>query len=212
MPKCRTPCSAWPVSRGRHITPLPQAGNPSRESSGHRGRSGHQSPGFNNEGHDAAERRLRARAGRGSIVGVNIGANKDSEDRVGDYVRGVERFSPLASYLTVNISSPNTPGLRNMQAREALAELLTRVTEAREKAVRRVPVFLKIAPDLAEEELADIAAEVLDKRMDGVIVSNTRRAQRQHHRARYGPVGTAAIPARHRSGKKCANCSVPTWR
>ncbi|MCO5082748.1 MAG: quinone-dependent dihydroorotate dehydrogenase [Rhizobiaceae bacterium] len=156
------------------ITPLPQAGNPKPrifrliEDEAVINRLG-----FNNEGHDAAERRLRARAGRGGIVGVNIGANKDSEDRVGDYARGVERFSPLASYLTVNISSPNTPGLRNMQAREALAELLTRVTEAREKAVRRVPVFLKIAPDLAEEELADIAAEVLDKRMDGVIVSNT---------------------------------------
>src|SRR5690606_31301637 len=110
---------------------------------------------------------------RGGIVGVNIGANKDSADRIADYVRGVERFSAHASYLTVNISSPNTPGLRNMQARAALAELLARVVEARAAAVRQVPIFLKIAPDLVEEELHDIAAEVIEKQIDGVIVSNT---------------------------------------
>lgn len=129
--------------------------------------------GFNNEGHDAAEKRLQARAGKAGVVGVNIGANKDSTDRIGDYELGVARFAALATYLTVNISSPNTPGLRTMQARESLAELLARVMAARAKASRQPPVFLKIAPDLVEAEIEDIAAEVLDKKIDGVIVSNT---------------------------------------
>jgi dihydroorotate dehydrogenase len=129
--------------------------------------------GFNNEGHDAALRRLEARKARTGIVGVNIGANKDSADRIADYELGVKRFAPLASYLTANISSPNTPGLRNMQAREQLSELLSRVMAARETAAARPPVFLKIAPDLVEAELEDIAAEVLASGIDGVIVSNT---------------------------------------
>jgi dihydroorotate dehydrogenase len=133
--------------------------------------------GFNNEGHDRCHQRMKARAGRSGVVGVNIGANKDSADRFADYELGVERFAPFASYLTVNISSPNTPGLRNMQAREILAELLSRVIAARAAATpvgaTPVPVFLKIAPDLGEAELADIAAEVNEKAIDGVIVSNT---------------------------------------
>ncbi|MCX7302919.1 MAG: quinone-dependent dihydroorotate dehydrogenase [Hyphomicrobiales bacterium] len=137
--------------------------------------------GFNNEGHDAAERRLAARAWRAGVVGVNIGANKDSADRMRDYELGVERFAPLAAYLTVNISSPNTPGLRDMQARASLAELLAKVVVARDRAVatagRKVPLFLKIAPDLHEADLADIAAEVLDKGVEGVIVSNTTIAR-----------------------------------
>ena len=133
--------------------------------------------GFNNEGHAAAEQRLEARADRPGIVGVNIGANKDSADRIADYELGVKRFAKHAAYLTVNISSPNTPGLRDMQARENLAELLSRVVAARDAAVenttRRIPLFLKIAPDLHEAELEDIAAEVSEKAIDGVIVSNT---------------------------------------
>jgi dihydroorotate dehydrogenase len=106
------------------------------------------------------------------VVGVNIGANKDSADRIADYELGVRRFAGVASYLTVNISSPNTPGLRNLQSREMLAELLSRVMAARE-AGAKVPIFLKIAPDLEEAELDDIAAELLDKNMDGLIVSNS---------------------------------------
>lgn len=156
------------------VTPLPQAGNPTPrifrltadEAVINR-------LGFNNEGHAAAEKRLTARKGRGGIVGVNIGANKDSADRIGDYELGVTRFALYASYLTVNISSPNTPGLRNMQAREQLGELLSRVMAARAAATVQPPVFLKIAPDLVEAELEDIAAEVSEKRIDGVIVSNT---------------------------------------
>ena len=156
------------------ITPLPQAGNPkprifrltADEAVINR-------LGFNNEGHAAAERRLAARKGRAGVVGVNIGANKDSTDRSADYERGVIRFAPHASYLTVNISSPNTPGLRTMQARDQLGELLSRVMAARASAKAQPPVFLKIAPDLVEAELEDIAAEVTEKRIDGVIVSNT---------------------------------------
>jgi len=156
------------------VTPLSQAGNPkprifrltADEAVINR-------LGFNNEGHAAAERRLAARKGRSGIVGVNIGANKDSADRIGDYERGVTRFAPYASYLTVNISSPNTPGLRNMQAREQLGELLSRVMAARASAAAQPPIFLKIAPDLVEAELEDIAAEVIEKRIDGIIVSNT---------------------------------------
>jgi dihydroorotate dehydrogenase len=159
------------------VTPLPQAGNPKpRIFRLTQDQAVINRLGFNNEGHAAAERRLAGRAWRAGVVGVNIGANKDSADRMGDYVLGVERFAPLASYLTINISSPNTPGLRDMQARESLSELLSRVTDARDTATtdgRKVPLFLKIAPDLHEADLADIAAEVLAKSVEGVVVSNT---------------------------------------
>lgn len=160
------------------VTPLPQQGNPKpRIFRLTEDRAVINRLGFNNEGHDAAERRLAARAWRAGVVGVNIGANKDSTDRIGDYELGAARFAPLAAYLTINISSPNTPGLRDMQARESLAELLARVVAARDATIaaagRKVPLFLKIAPDLHKADLADIAAEVLAKGVEGVIVSNT---------------------------------------
>ncbi|MBB6179754.1 quinone-dependent dihydroorotate dehydrogenase [Pseudorhizobium flavum] len=133
--------------------------------------------GFNNEGHEAAFARLSARNGSGGIVGVNIGANKDSADRVADYVAGIRRFYPVASYFTVNISSPNTPGLRDLQARDSLKALLESVLAARAEEASRVgrslPVFLKIAPDLTEEGLDDVAAEALAHDLDGLIISNT---------------------------------------
>ncbi len=128
--------------------------------------------GFNNEGHEAAFARLKG-AHVGAILGVNIGANKDSEDFVADYVTGVNRFAEVADYLTINVSSPNTPGLRNLQADEALTRLLGAVLKARAKASVRVPVLLKIAPDLAERQLDDIARVVLATDLDGLIVSNT---------------------------------------
>lgn len=160
------------------VTPLAQAGNPrprifrlvQDEAVINR-------LGFNNEGHQRCEERLIARAGRPGIVGVNIGANKDSADRIGDYELGVKRFARHASYLTVNISSPNTPGLRDMQARASLAELLARVVAARNDAAgkdgRKPPLFLKIAPDLHEGDLEDVAAEIHANAIEGVIVSNT---------------------------------------
>lgn len=132
--------------------------------------------GFNNQGHEAALERLTARAG-GGVVGVNIGANKDTDDKAADYVAGIDRFHAFASYFTVNISSPNTPGLRDLQARDRLSDLLARVGEARvrkiEETGRRVPVFLKIAPDITEADLDDIVAEVTDKGIDGIVVANT---------------------------------------
>ena len=132
--------------------------------------------GFNNEGHAAALARLSANRPAG-IVGVNIGANKDASDRVADYVAGITAFYGVASYFTVNISSPNTPGLRDLQARAELASLLKAVLDRRaEEGARHgrtVPVFLKIAPDLTDEGLDDIAAEALAHPLDGLIVSNT---------------------------------------
>lgn len=156
------------------VTPKPQAGNPRprlfrlAEDEAVINRMG-----FNNEGHAAALRRLAARASRGGIVGVNIGANKDSEDRIGDYVEGIAAFSHLASYFTVNISSPNTPGLRALQSRADLDSLLARLNEARGRQAARPPMLLKIAPDLRDDELEDIALSCGNGRVDGIIVSNT---------------------------------------
>lgn len=133
--------------------------------------------GFNNDGHAAMRERLLARKARQGIVGINVGANKNAADRIADYVAGISEFADLASYFTVNISSPNTPGLRDLQARSALADLLKGVVAARDARAgetgRRVPLFLKIAPDVAEEDLKDIVEEVLEKAIDGLIVSNT---------------------------------------
>lgn len=159
------------------LTPRPQSGNPKPrifrlvEDEAVINRMG-----FNNEGHDAAYKRL-AELGSTGIIGVNIGANKDAEDRIADYVEGIKRFHAVARYFTVNISSPNTPGLRNLQNRDSLRELLQRVLEARdaecEKCTLKRPVFLKIAPDLSEDELDDIAQEALEQKLDGLIISNT---------------------------------------
>lgn len=163
------------------ITPRPQAGNDKPrifrlvEDSAVINRLG-----FNNDGHDRAFERLKARRSRGGIVGVNIGANKDSSDRIGDYEQGVRRFAAVASYLAINISSPNTPGLRNLQGRQSLAELLSRVVAARQEVAPpndTIPMFLKIAPDLHEGDLEDVAADVAQHRLDGVIVSNTTIAR-----------------------------------
>lgn len=160
------------------LTPRPQAGNPKPrlfrlpEDEAVINRMG-----FNNEGHAAALKRLQARGGRQGIVGVNIGANKDSDDRIADYVAGIHAFASVATYFTVNISSPNTPGLRDLQARDSLRALLDAVLAARAeeaaKVGRRIPVFLKIAPDLTPEGLDDIAAEATEHDLDGLIVSNT---------------------------------------
>ena len=158
------------------LTPLPQAGNPRPRV--------FRLPadlalinrlGFNNEGHAAALARLTARKNAGGPVGVNIGANKDSGDRAADYVLGVKTFAPVADYLTVNISSPNTPGLRDLQHGAALDDLLARVISARDEAgvPRPCPVLVKIAPDVSESELDDITRVARARGIDGMIVSNT---------------------------------------
>ncbi len=157
------------------VTPKPQPGNPKprlfrlEEDAGIINRFG-----FNNVGHAVFLERLRKHQASEGVIGVNIGANKDSADRIADYEAGVRTFAPHASYLAVNISSPNTPGLRSLQSRADLSELLIRVSAARPKGKgARTPIFLKIAPDLTDEELSDIAEVVLDRKIDGIIVSNT---------------------------------------
>lgn len=129
--------------------------------------------GFPNEGLDRFEARLTRRAGRGGVVGVNLGANLDSEDRSGDYAICLERLRELAQFFTVNVSSPNTPGLRNLQSRDSLDELFTRVNAVRGSA----PVFLKVAPDITDADIADLVSVIADHRVDGLIVSNTTIAR-----------------------------------
>ena len=127
--------------------------------------------GFNNEGQEAALDRLKERPQ--GIVGVNIGAGRDSEDRIADYVTGIERMATVASYFTVNISSPNTPGLRDLQAPEALDALLKRVQGARASLSKRPPLLVKLAPDLADEDLPEIINVIAANGADGIVVSNT---------------------------------------
>jgi dihydroorotate dehydrogenase len=159
------------------VTPKPQDGNPRprlfrlEQDSGVINRMG-----FNNDGGEAVLRRMAARARLGGIVGVNVGANKDSADRTADYVRLIELFAPVASYFTINISSPNTPGLRNLQQAAALDDLLARVVDARERVRRNAgdsPLLLKIAPDLTLQELDDVVHIARSRRVDGMIVANT---------------------------------------
>ncbi len=129
--------------------------------------------GFPNKGLDRFRARLAAREGRPGIVGVNLGANLDSEDRAGDYAICLESLRDLAQFFTVNVSSPNTPGLRNLQSRESLDDLFTRVNAVRGKA----PVFLKIAPDITDNDVADLIGVVRDHAVDGLIVANTTIAR-----------------------------------
>lgn len=156
------------------VTPLPQTGNPKPrlfrlvEDRGVVNRLG-----FNNEGLAAAKSRLSARRRRPGIVGINIGANKDSPDRIADYALGMAQLGPLASYVTVNISSPNTPGLRGLQNRDELERLLDTVTDSRSAHRIAAPVLLKIAPDLDDEAISAIVETALSRRLDGLIVSNT---------------------------------------
>jgi dihydroorotate dehydrogenase len=147
--------------------------------------------GFNSDGAETVLRRLAGRAHFGGIVGVNVGANKDSSDRTADYVKLIEIFAPVASYFTVNVSSPNTPGLRNLQQAGMLDDLLARVIDARERVRKNAgeaPVLLKIAPDLSLGELDDVVQIARSRRVDGMIVSNTTLARpstlREETRAR----------------------------
>ena len=154
------------------ITPLPQLGNPRpRLVRLTEDRAVINRMGFNNSGGGTAAMRLRARAGRAGIVGINIGANKDTVDRVADYAAMTRLMAPLASYLAVNISSPNTPGLRALQDEAALTGLLDAVFEARGPS--GPPIFLKVAPDLEPADIDAIARIALDKQLGALIVSNT---------------------------------------
>ena len=154
------------------VTPRPQPGNPKpRLFRLTEDRAVINRMGFNNDGQPAALKRLAARTRSPGIVGVNIGANKDSEDRVADYVAGVKMMAPVSDYLVVNVSSPNTPGLRALQDKPALDALLEAVMAARGTA--GPPVFLKMAPDLQPADVDDIASVAIARRIDGLIVANT---------------------------------------
>jgi dihydroorotate dehydrogenase len=159
------------------VTPRPQSGNPRprlfrlREDRAVINRMG-----FNNGGMEAMAARLAKRK-RDGIVGINIGANKDSEDRPNDYRLAFTRLAPLADYVTVNVSSPNTPGLRGLQNRDELKRLLEIVTGERAKLRGRVPILLKIAPDIDDNALNDIADTALDSGIEGIIATNTTIAR-----------------------------------
>jgi len=160
------------------VTPRPQPGNPKpRVFRLDADRALINRMGFNSRGLDRLVARLEARRRLPGIVGVNIGRNRDSADAVADYAEGVQRSAALADYLVVNVSSPNTPGLRDLQARAVLEDLLRRLLAARAEAGRSVPLLVKIAPDLMPEERADIAAVALATGIDGIVIANTTVAR-----------------------------------
>lgn len=163
------------------VTPLPQPGNP-RPRLFRLARDGAliNRLGFCGDGFAAVHERLARRPRVKGIVGINIGANKDSADRAEDYVRGIAAFAGAADYIAINVSSPNTPGLRDLQKPHMLDDLLARVLVARDAQAEkfgRIPVLLKIAPDLSLGELDAIIACARGKKIDGLIVSNTTAAR-----------------------------------
>ncbi|MEZ5710002.1 MAG: quinone-dependent dihydroorotate dehydrogenase [Blastomonas sp.] len=177
------------------VTPLPQTGNPRPrlfrlvEDAAVINRMG-----FNNDGAQAVLARIERFAGRPGVIGINIGANKDSPDRVADYARMTGIMTPHAAYLTVNISSPNTPGLRALQDSAALIDLLDAVLAAR--GTMATPIFLKLAPDLEPQDIDDIARIALDKRLDALIISNTtlsRPALASRHAGEAGGLSGAPL-------------------
>lgn len=180
------------------VTPRPQAGNPRpRLFRLTEDRAVINRMGFNNDGLQVFAGRLAHRRRLG-VVGANIGANKDSEDRIGDYVTGLRMLWGLADYFTVNISSPNTPGLRALQTKAALEELLGRLAEARAELAGAHPVFLKVAPDLEDGEVETIVETVAAFSLDGVIVGNTtvtRPDLRSAHRDEAGGLSGAPLMA-----------------
>jgi dihydroorotate dehydrogenase len=181
------------------VTPKPQRGNPRpRLFRLERDEAVINRMGFNNDGAEVVLRRLAARANQGGIVGVNVGANKDSDDRTADYVKLIETFAPVASYFTVNVSSPNTPGLRNLQQSAALDDLLAKVIDARERVRKNAgdsPVLLKIAPDLSLGELDDVVHIARSRKIDGMIVGNTTLARFSTFQ-----------------GVRCSGCRPGWWR
>jgi dihydroorotate dehydrogenase len=182
------------------VTPKPQTGNPRprlfrlEEDSAIINRMG-----FNNDGAQDVLQRLTARPASDGIVGVNLGANKDSADRTADYVSLIESFAGAASYFTINVSSPNTPGLRNLQQASALDDLLARVIDARNRAQKKaglIPLLLKIAPDLTLQELDDVVHVARARGIDGMIVSNTTLARPPSLRDRGGALEPGGLSGR----------------
>ena len=197
------------------ITPRPQEGNPKPrlfrlvEDKAVINRMG-----FNNGGAGAAARRLKARQEKSGIVGINVGANKDSADRIADYAEMTRIMAPLATYLAVNISSPNTPGLRALQDEAALVDLLDGVIEAR--GADGPPIFLKVAPDLMPKDIESIARIAADKKLGALIVSNTtisRPSLQSRHIAEAGGLSGAPLKPlalqRIRDFRKATGGAVP---
>jgi dihydroorotate dehydrogenase len=181
------------------ITPLPQKGNPKpRLFRLPEDRAVINRLGFNGGGLEPAAQRLALRHNQPGIVGANIGKNRDTQDDIGDYVQGVRVLAPLADYLTVNISSPNTPGLRDLQRRSMVMRLIGELLEARQKATphHAPPLLVKIAPDLTAEERVDLAEAALSTDIDGLIVSNTTvaRPASLQSRSAHEPGGLSGKP------------------
>ena len=178
------------------VTPKPQSGNPRpRLFRLVEDRAVINRMGFNNDGMEAVAARIAGNSAqkRPGPLGINVGANKDSVDRIADYVLAIERLAALADYVTVNISSPNTPGLRALQDKAALDDLLVRVKAAMPAGK---PVFLKVAPDLEPADIDDIAASVIEHKVDALIVSNTtitRPALTSAHAAETGGLSGAPL-------------------
>ena len=184
------------------VTPLAQPGNPRpRLFRLSEDRAVINRLGFNNGGLEPFAARLARRRG-GGVVGANLGANKDSADRIGDYCVGLQRLWGLSDYFTINISSPNTPGLRALQTRDALEELLGRFSQTRGALAakgRDYPVFLKVAPDLEEAEVGVIAEAVARYGLQGVIAGNTTLSRpeglKSPHRGEAGGLSGAPLEA-----------------
>ncbi len=197
------------------ITPLPQPGNPRPRVFRLVGDHGLINRlGFNNGGHAAALERLRARRPAG-IVCVNVGANKESTDRAQDYVRGIDTFYDVATMFTVNISSPNTPGLRDLQAPAALDDLIGRVMAARSSKIAegkpKRPIIVKIAPDIAEDDIAPITERLLAHAVDGIAVSNTTLSRHGLSDAKQSEAGgLSGRPLFHRATVMLAKVHLAT--
>lgn len=194
------------------VTPEPQPGNPKprvfrlKEDKAVINRYG-----FNSEGHEAVYNRLKDRVTEqdNCLLGINLGKNKSSTDPISDYTQGVEKFSRLADYLVVNISSPNTPGLRDLQGKQKLQNLLDKVIERRDEMEVRKPLLIKIAPDLMDRDKEDIAAVVTSRKgyVNGLIISNTtvRRPPSLRNPSKTEEGGLSGPPVRDMSTKTIAD-------
>ena len=166
--------------------------------------------GFNNQGAEAIAARLAQRP-QGPVVGLNLGANKDSADRAGDFVQVLQVCGGFVDFVTVNVSSPNTEKLRDLQGPQALRRLLAGVMAARDALARPVPVFLKIAPDLSTSELADLCGVAEEARLDAIIATNTtlsREGLASAHAAQAG--GLSGAPLFEKSTRILAQVSQLT--